>query len=554
MGVDYIMLKRVSTVALSVIGVAVSVFLFFKEPLEYLAGNKYEGGGTENTYDNIISDFIQDISWSPTLMVIFAVTVLVLILYAVLAHVNNAGQRLTTVAKIASFAAYAMTAVATFTVEMPGEGFEMLAAIPFFLGTAPVVTILFIVSMVKKSKAASLTTIGIAGAINVFYTNLICWLCDEIAIGCTIVLSVVSVIITFVWCGGEAQAKSRWWAVPVSVFCVLLMGVMTFGDMYLYYDRTTRMAWEKRGYTYVGSNDGKEKERAHFSIDGFEGYYAYETKQSACIPYKDGDICLVESYDFSSENIVVPATLNGKKVMLRERHVSVSDSNVFFKHLAENRDKFKTITIADGLGYTVKDNTVYDAENQRIIYLCFGNKKSVTIDSSISCIDEYAFAYSGVEAVTFEDGVGQMRGGAFADCPIKELTMPDGMCTIGSDNSVLGTASKLQTVNLGKECNIWTPLGDFDEDVRSKNENDNVTLTVNTKTVTDLYDLGEMIYNYPKVEINLNMSKKDYIDAGTSYGISDKMMDKLKDDGDTITFTESLHASGVKTEVTINFA
>ena len=552
------MIKRISTVALSIVGAVISVLLFFHEPLEYFASNKYAGGGTEYTYSELLREFAQDLFGEPMLTVIFAVTFLAMIFLAVLVHLNIDDSKKIVAAKCVNYAAYLLTAAATFTVYMPGEGFEILAAIPFFLGTAPAVTILFIVSLIRnKSKSTSLTTTAIASAMSIGYTSLICGLCDEIAIGCASVLSIASLltIILFYSNNDEEEPKSRLRAVFISVFCILLAGVVAFGDMYLYCDNTEHKQAKERGYTYVGNNDGKEKERAHFSINGFEGYYAYKTKQSNCIPYRNGDICLVESYDFSSENIVVPATLNGKKVMLRE--IQISDSNEFFRHLAENRDKFKTITIADGMGYTVKDNKVYDSENQRIIYLYFGNEKSVTVDSSVSCIDEYAFAYSGVEKITFEDGVGQMRGGAFAECPIKELTLPDGMVTIGSNNSILGAASKLQKVNLGKECNIWTPLGDFDENVRRNNENDNVTLTVNTESVTDLYDLGDMIYNYPKVELNLNMSKEDYIDNSISYGISDKMLEKIKNDGDTITFSESHVVSGVKTaktEVTINFA
>ncbi|MBQ8077413.1 MAG: hypothetical protein IJ235_03420, partial [Eubacterium sp.] len=100
------------------------------------------------------------------------------------------------------------------------------------------------------------------------------------------------------------------------------------------------------------------------------------------------------------------------------------------------------------------------------------------------------------------------------------------------------------------------PLGDFDEDVRKKNEKEKITLTVDTDTPTDLYDLGTMIYNYPEVELNIHMSKGDYTDASMSYGVSEKMMERISGDGSTFTFTDKHYESGgreYKTEITVNF-
>lgn len=542
------MAKRLLSVALSVVGVALSVIAAFYEALDWYALCKYQSGGTGYTKDQLLQEFAGDMTFP--LIATFAFAVAAFILYAVIAHININKLTKVKLAKVIGAAAFFASIVLLFKYDIPGEGLEIFFFGPVYLLVAAVQLVLFIVMLAKNKKDVNGVLPIIFFIIGIICSASIAEVCDEPSVYVTTLLIAASLGNTVIWYRDGDVQKTRWRAIPVSVICIVLAGVIAFGGTAAYFESDSRKLEESRGIVYVGSNDGNEKERAHFIIDGFEGYYAQKEGSSTYYPYRDGDYCLVEAYDFSSENIVVPATLNGKKVVFEESHSNATPTK-FFYCLAKNRDKFKTLTFADELDYTVKDDMVYSNDTKIIFYL--GNEKDIVITDEV--IDAYAFAYTDVENVEFSGESRLVVTGAFADCPIKEVAFPDNMHTTGIE-SVFGSAPEMQKVTLGKGCNLFVPLGVFDEDVRIKNEKENITLTVDTDTPTDLYDLGTMIYNYSEVELNINMSKKDYTDASRSYGVSVRMMDKISDGGSSFTFTEKhyvLNGKEYNTEITINF-
>ena len=542
------MVKRLISVMLSVAGVMASVIATFYEALDWYAFCKYQNGGTAYTQDQLRQEFIGDMDFAHTATFVFALAVF--ILYAVIAHIDINKHAKQMVAKAVGGAAFFASAVLLYKYDIPGEGLAIIFITPLVLAVTAMQLGLFIVMLVKNKKDAHGVLPIIFFTIGILCSATIAEMCDEPSVYITTAVMAASLVNILLWNSVYETKKSPWWAIPTSVICILIAGAVAFGGVALHYDGEKRSREESRGIVYVGSNDGKEEERAHFSIDGFEGYYAQKEGSDNYYPYRYGDYSIVESYDFSSENIVVPATLGGKKVVFE---TSMTEPAQFFNCLAKNRDKFKTITFAEELDYTAKGGFVYSDSRKSKIVFYFGNKKDITVTEEV--IGEYAFAYMDIEKVEFKNDDQLIAAGAFADCPIKEVVFPDNMDTIG-DESVFGSAPKLQSIKFGKGCNVFAPLGDFDEDVRKKNEKERITLTVDTDTPTDLYDLGTMINNYPEVELNIHMSKGDYTDASMSYGVSKKMMERISGDGSTFTFTDKHYESGgreYKTEVTINF-
>ena len=543
------MAKRLISVMFSVAGVIVSVIATFYEALNWYAFCKYEAGGTSYTVADLQKEFLS--YCGVPLLVMFCGVVAGLILLAVLAQVNISKYKKVAVAKVIGGVAFFASIVLLYKYDIPGEGFAIFFITPIVLAVTAVQLVLFIIILAKNKSNASIVFSVIFFVIGILCSASIATLCDEPSVYATTTVITVSLANAVVlWLSDDETQKAPWWAIPTSVICILLAGAVAFGGVALHYDGEKRSREESLGIVYVGSNDGKEEERAHFSIDGFEGYYAQKEGSDNYYPYRYGDYSIVESYDFSSENIVVPATLGGKKVVFE---TSMTEPAQFFNCLAKNRDKFKTITFAEELDYTAQGGFVYSDRRKSKIVFYLGNKKDITVTEEV--IGEYAFAYTDIEKVEFKNDDQLIAAGAFADCPIKEVVFPDNLSTTG-DESVFGSAPELQSIKIGKWCNVFAPLGDFDEDVRRRNDKENITLTVDTDTTTDLYDLGTMIYNYPEVELNIHMSKGDYTDPSMGYGVSKKMMERISGDGSTFTFTDKHYESGgraYRTEVTIRF-
>ena len=541
------MAKRFISVVLSMAGIVLSVIATFYEAIDWYAFCKYQDGGTAYTQDQLLREFMDDMN-SP-LVATFAFAVAAFILYSVMAQVNINKFSKITVAKVIGAVAFFASIALLFKYDIPGEGLEIFIFGPVYLIAAAGQFVLFIVMLAKNKK----DTVGVLPiiffTIGILCSASIAKVCEEPSVYVTTLLMAISLVNTIMWYWGDEAQKTHWRAIPVSVICILLAGAIAFVGTAGYVDSKTRIKEERHGVVYVGSNEGNEKERAHFIIDGFEGYYAQKEGANSYYPYSGGAYCLVEAYDFSSENIVIPATLDGKTVVFKEH---MTEPVEFFKYLSENRDKFKTITFADELDYTVEGDMIYSKSRSSKIVFCLNSEKDIVITDEV--IGEYAFAHTDIENVAFKNDGQLVAEGAFADCPMKEVVFPDNMNTTGEE-SVFGSAPKLQKVTLGKKCHIYAPLGDFDKEVRRKNDEENITLSVDTRTPTDLYDLGTMIYNYPAVELNIHMSKQEYTYASTACGVSVKMMEKIQDDGSTFAFTDTHYESGeaYSTKITISF-
>ena len=338
----------------------------------------------------------------------------------------------------------------------------------------------------------------------------------------------------------------------IAIVTVIAVFTATFSSVFCYKDIKERKVFEAKGYTYVG-NDGKEKERAAFNIDGFYGYYAYKVNYDDYIEYKDGDYCVVEGYDFSSKDITLPYELNGKEAIY---------NNDFFAFLAKNKDKYSNIIIDEKLNFVNKDGFILDKEKQRLLYVYLGDSEEVTIPESTELILDSAFSNKNIRKIIFNDKIHSLRSHCFENCPMKELNIPDKTDTfagVGNDNAeILGTAPELETVNIGKGC-YRCNIGRFDKNVRAKNEKEGRTLTVNTESPNDLLKLGTVLYNYENVVFNINYDKSLYYDNDEyfeSYEIqhSDFYKEYQNCKNNTIYLSKSFDGITYKTEIKINLA
>ena len=407
--------------AVSVVGALVSSVLFFFEIFEWYSFSKYEAGGTAYTYSELRKQFFSSVFEEPVLFVVFVFAVLAFIAFAIIAGGNINKYKAACVTKLISAAAYYLAIATMVYDDVPGEGLEIFIAIPPAAVTFVIETVLLIVLLSKnKNESLSLVLYSVFVIISVVFTAAIAELCWDYAIYILAIVSAVSAINLFLTYRLDENLSMKTEKVVISVLSVILAVAVGVTGTYVYHDRKDRAELENEGGVYVG-NDGLEKERAAFNINGYIGYYAYSTGGSSYVEYRNGDICIITGYDFSSRTVTIPAELDGKQAVI---------DDLFFKCLAENRESFDALTVADGAEYKIEENILFDG-NERLIKFYFGDEKSVVIPSNVVQVCEYSFAHSDVESVTFNEGTEYLRNQSFADCPIKELTLTKGLATCG---------------------------------------------------------------------------------------------------------------------------
>lgn len=198
--------------------------------------------------------------------------------------------------------------------------------------------------------------------------------------------------------------------------------------------------------------------------------YAKWTKGSAGLLYEfENGKAYVVGYNGTSENVVIPETIKGKKVCEIKGDVFKS-SQIHSVEISKNIDKIeqsafsganieKIIVAEENLNFATYDNVLYDKaltilhsvpknrtdsavklpENlQEITESAFeGNTfiKELTIPSSVQFVDSYAFSgCTNLESVVFEGKITQIGQGAFKNCKqLKKLVLPTDLRAIPNE-------------------------------------------------------------------------------------------------------------------------
>ena len=548
------MLKKFAVYLASLFGAGLSVYAFFGRIIESYLWKKYSRGGIDYTYEQLRKSFIEDIFDDSTFLLIFIFSIIIFSFFAVSGYIKSNKNVLTAVLLIISGIASFLSLHYVFNVDIGGEGLEMFLLIPLAFISGFIQIIIFIFALLNiKSKKAIISFIIFNGSASVFVIIAELFYQD-------LQLLVLFYILFFAFIYYillnadfiKTAEKTEFLKVTLILISVFAVFGAIVSATYYYKDIDKRAESDKSGYIYVG-NDGKEKERAAFNIDGFNGYYAYKINYNDYVEYKDGDYCVVEGYDFSSKDITLPYELNGKEAIY---------NNDFFAFLAKNKDKYNNIIIDERLNYINRDGFILDKEKQRLLYVYLGDSEEVTIPESTELILDSAFSNKNIRKIIFNDKIHSLRSHCFENCPMKELNIPDKTDTfagVGNDNAeILGTAPELETVNIGKGC-YRCNIGRFDKNVRANNEKKGRTLTVNTESLNDLLKLGTVLYNYENVVFNINYDKSLYYDNDEyfeSYEIqhSDFYKEYQNCKNNTIYLSKSFDGITYKTEITINFA
>ncbi len=118
--------------------------------------------------------------------------------------------------------------------------------------------------------------------------------------------------------------------------------------------------------------------------------------------------------------------------------------------------------------YTVKEGTQVIAESA--FSGCSG-LTSVTIPSSVTCIDQYTFQKSGITSITIPEGVTEIDENAFSECAsLKTVTIPDSVTSIG--RNAFYNCKRLNEMNIGNGVTsmgvnafVNAPCGKWENDV-----------------------------------------------------------------------------------------
>lgn len=97
-------------------------------------------------------------------------------------------------------------------------------------------------------------------------------------------------------------------------------------------------------------------------------------------------------------------------------------------------ESLKTLTVDGNNQYfTAKDDVIYNKDmTTLILYAPKKEDTSFSVPATVKTIDDYAFQYSGLKAVTLPDGLGEMGYGAFISSSIESIKIPASVTKLGS--------------------------------------------------------------------------------------------------------------------------
>ena len=168
-------------------------------------------------------------------------------------------------------------------------------------------------------------------------------------------------------------------------------------------------------------------------VKGADGQNGSNAENPQCLdfyPLPDGTYAVSLGNAIMLENIVIPATYQGKTVT----KVIKPDFSALF---SSEKPAAKVITLPDtitSLGYGAFAGCL--------------SLESVTIPNSVTSIDNYAFdGCSSLESINIPSGVTSIGDGAFDGCSsLESVTIPNSVTSIG--NSVFSGCSSLESVTI----------------------------------------------------------------------------------------------------------
>ena len=97
-------------------------------------------------------------------------------------------------------------------------------------------------------------------------------------------------------------------------------------------------------------------------------------------------------------------------------------------------ESLKTLTVDGNNQYfTAKDDVIYNKDmTTLILYAPKKEDTSFSVPATVKTIDDYAFQYSGLKAVTLPDGLEEMGYGAFISSSIESIKIPASVTKLGS--------------------------------------------------------------------------------------------------------------------------
>ena len=216
----------------------------------------------------------------------------------------------------------------------------------------------------------------------------------------------------------------------------------------------------------------------------------------------DGSVC-ISAYNGTSENVKIPAEIDGKPVKVLSLHDISSSLGVktveipASVELIWSRSFGETITeltVAEGNPYFYsKDGMLFMKETDALLAVPRGRSGAVNVPDGTKQIDAYALSdCKNVTSVTFTEGVTYIGVSAFAGCTaLSSVNIPSSVTEMG--DYAFYNCKKLETLDIpatvtsfGKMCFDGTP---FIEKLREKN----TLVVINGVLVDGNYTKGAVV-------------------------------------------------------------
>ena len=135
----------------------------------------------------------------------------------------------------------------------------------------------------------------------------------------------------------------------------------------------------------------------------------------------------VELIKLIKEDRVYNVTIENDKYKLTCTYNATTNTE-FIKSIAEKYEKYVALTIMLGN----KTEFEYTVEGQIVRLTSYISKNnSIIIPNFITAIKKHAFLNKGITSVTLGNGIGHIGDGAFEDCKISEVIIPEQVKIIG---------------------------------------------------------------------------------------------------------------------------